>query len=104
MPLVCVCVCVWLSVACGFVTRVHHVCPCVFCPPTLPPQLDKFRGQLADVEKDKKSLSGKSGQQARELRELKEALNVRAGEGEGLVFSKYVEEQSYAPKAPSRMD
>ncbi|GIL65832.1 hypothetical protein Vafri_19476 [Volvox africanus] len=37
-------------------------------------QLDKFRGQLADLEKEKKSLSGRSGQQSRELRETKGAL------------------------------
>ncbi len=44
-------------------------------------QLDKFRGQLADVEKEKKSLSGKSGQQARDLKETKDGLMVRALRG-----------------------
>ncbi|KXZ55282.1 hypothetical protein GPECTOR_3g419 [Gonium pectorale] len=38
--------------------------------------LDKFRGQLADVDKERKSLTGKSGQQARELREAKDALSL----------------------------
>ncbi|GFR39658.1 hypothetical protein Agub_g129 [Astrephomene gubernaculifera] len=39
-------------------------------------KLDKLRGQLADAERDRKSLTGKSGQQARELREAKEALQL----------------------------